>query len=398
MSSQKKSKEEAQPKTAARLYDVRAEDYDNSHHPNFAKWIVTDMLKPQPAEHILDLACGTGLVSFPAAEAVGPEGIVVGIDVSDGMLMEAEKKILLRKERGHGLNVQFINHDIADLASCAELKGREGTFDAIVCASALVLLRDPWHATRDWIRTWLKPGGRFITDVLDCTSQKPGVALESTCMRLGIQPPQYRLWVKSKDDFQRFLEDLHLDVEKIVFKESTGSGTKYYEIGDVDEVWDTNLSKEPARSIRESGMAGEARGIFNDEWAKMADENGKIADVDSVDVCVARKPNPWIFDDAKPVISGSCACGNVKVSSTSSIIKKAQPAELSSSGAVPSRQQISTSATASPAARSPAAPSSASSISHTSLSLSSRSEWEATPKRSFPKARYAASAAIAGAL
>src|SRR5690242_16540628 len=131
MPKQEKPIEETQSQTAARLYDVRAEKYDDSHHPKFAKWMATEMLKPQPGEHILDLACGTGLVSFPAAEAVGPQGNVIGIDVSDGMLMEAEKKLLMHKEQGHGMNLQFINHDIASLSTCAELKGREGSFDAI---------------------------------------------------------------------------------------------------------------------------------------------------------------------------------------------------------------------------------------------------------------------------
>ena len=40
----------------------------------------------QPGEHILDVACGTGAVTRQAAQAVGPTGTVIGLDVNVGML------------------------------------------------------------------------------------------------------------------------------------------------------------------------------------------------------------------------------------------------------------------------------------------------------------------------
>jgi 2-polyprenyl-3-methyl-5-hydroxy-6-metoxy-1,4-benzoquinol methylase len=39
-----------------------------------------------PGERVLDIACGTGLVTFPAARAVGPGGRVVGTDLSQEMV------------------------------------------------------------------------------------------------------------------------------------------------------------------------------------------------------------------------------------------------------------------------------------------------------------------------
>ena len=47
-------------------------------------------------EKIIDIACGTGLVSFPAAELAGNNGFVLGTDISDKML-ELSKAIA--KER-----------------------------------------------------------------------------------------------------------------------------------------------------------------------------------------------------------------------------------------------------------------------------------------------------------
>ena len=51
-----------------------------------AQNLLLEMLAPQPGEHVLEVACGTGLVTLRVAEAVGPDGAVVGTDISDGML------------------------------------------------------------------------------------------------------------------------------------------------------------------------------------------------------------------------------------------------------------------------------------------------------------------------
>ena len=40
----------------------------------------------QPGEKLIDIACGTGLVSFPAAEKLGPGGFVLATDISDTMV------------------------------------------------------------------------------------------------------------------------------------------------------------------------------------------------------------------------------------------------------------------------------------------------------------------------
>ena len=45
-----------------------------------------DMVALRPGEHVLDVACGTGVVARLAAERVGATGTVAGIDLNPGML------------------------------------------------------------------------------------------------------------------------------------------------------------------------------------------------------------------------------------------------------------------------------------------------------------------------
>lgn len=143
------------------IYDERSTNYDTSHHGALAEAYIRTAA-PREGESVLDLACGTGLVSFLAEQAVRRSGLVVGIDISPGMLDVAR-----HKAKQTGSDVTFLQHDISDLSGLALEsflpRGEEG-FDLITCAAALVLLPDPGRAIRGWMR-WLKPGGRIVTDV-----------------------------------------------------------------------------------------------------------------------------------------------------------------------------------------------------------------------------------------
>src|SRR5260221_3960505 len=64
-----------------------------------------------PGLRVLDIASGTGLVTFPAAQAVGPNGHVVGTDLSQEMVNRASNEA---RSRGM-VNVTFERMDAEDL-------------------------------------------------------------------------------------------------------------------------------------------------------------------------------------------------------------------------------------------------------------------------------------------
>ena len=109
----------------------------------------------KPGERVLDIACGTGLVTFPAAEAVGPGGEVVGTDISQGMIDVVRR---IAAERGTA-NVSFDRMDAEDLGGLPD-----ASFDAALTALGLMYVPDVVQALKEQNRV-LKPGGRAVAAV-----------------------------------------------------------------------------------------------------------------------------------------------------------------------------------------------------------------------------------------
>ena len=75
--------------TVAEYYSKRSANYDSSEwHMEIARKLV-DWSNIRPGAQILDLCTGTGMVALHAASKVGPDGSVLGVDISDEMLDRA---------------------------------------------------------------------------------------------------------------------------------------------------------------------------------------------------------------------------------------------------------------------------------------------------------------------
>jgi SAM-dependent methyltransferase len=99
---------------------------------------------------ICDLACGPGNFSREFARAVGPEGLVVGVDASRTMLERGAEE-LRSDDPG---NLVLVRGDATALPFAA------GSFDGTCCFAALHLFADPFAAL-DEMRRVLRPGGRI---------------------------------------------------------------------------------------------------------------------------------------------------------------------------------------------------------------------------------------------
>ena len=96
---------------------------------------------------VLDVGSGAGDVAMAAAELVGAEGEVVGVDVNETILETARARV---QEQGYA-NIQFMAGD-------ARTMDIEGDFDAVVGRLVLMYMSDPADALRQ-LAARLRPGG-----------------------------------------------------------------------------------------------------------------------------------------------------------------------------------------------------------------------------------------------
>lgn len=137
-------------------WDRASTDYERSWAEQLrpAQECLLGMADLQLGEKVVDIACGTGLVTFPVAEAVGEEGEIVGTDLSGAMveLVSGEAERLgLRQARFERMGAE-------------ELELEDGAFDAAVCALGLMYVPSPLAAVTEMLRV-LRPGGRAVAAV-----------------------------------------------------------------------------------------------------------------------------------------------------------------------------------------------------------------------------------------
>ena len=131
-------------------FDAAAEAYDATGTEFFAHLAgrLVDLAGIRPGATVLDVGCGKGAATVPAARAGGPGGQVTGVDASAAMLAHATAAV-----RRHELaNVTLLQADAADppLGS--------GSVDVLLASSVIQFLDQPRQAVRRWL-SLLTPGG-----------------------------------------------------------------------------------------------------------------------------------------------------------------------------------------------------------------------------------------------
>ena len=92
----------------------------------------------RPGETVLDLGSGTGKICFIAAQAVGPRGRVIGVDMTHEMLEVARRNAPLVAERLGYSNVEFRRGRIQDLALDLDRLDRELAFQPVDSAERML--------------------------------------------------------------------------------------------------------------------------------------------------------------------------------------------------------------------------------------------------------------------
>ena len=168
----------------------RAEDLDRIPAPAIASFAgvghFLDLAAIEPGEAVLDLGSGSGMDSFLAALAVGAEGHVVGIDMTDEQLAKARA---LARDAGID-NVEFRAGYIEDPPVEAE------AFDCAISNGVINLSPDK-GAVFAAVAAALRPGGRLaLADIVTSEQLPEGVTCDASlwaaCIGGAMQRDNYR--------------------------------------------------------------------------------------------------------------------------------------------------------------------------------------------------------------
>lgn len=275
---------ETQSQSAQRMYNTRASNYEDSWHPDYSQRFVA-LVPLKPGHRVLDLCCGTGLDVFLAAEVVGDQGEIVGVDVSSGMLEQLRER--QNQEPELGGRIRTFNHDVTNLDGVPGLE--KGSFDAILCSCAFVLLENSAQVVAHW-KEYLKPGGVMAIDVTHEWNLRPGLVLEHAANRLGVKFPSNRLWIRSIESFKEVLGGQGMAVEKAVeLERQSGKGSVFYGVDEADDQFEYFMNGSLAQNVASESFKANAKPLFREEWERIA-VNGKVESVDASYVYIARAP------------------------------------------------------------------------------------------------------------
>lgn len=171
-------------KKAADTYDAAADLFDA---PPLAFWDrhgrgAVKLAKLRKGEHVLDVGCGTGASAIPAAQAVGPNGSVLGVDVAANMLARAEEKAV----------AAGLDNTVFRVADMRKLGEPDESFDCIISVFSIFFAPDMEAQIAELWRM-VQPGGRLVATVWGPDSFHPAAdifAEEVRRVRPDIPPVQ----------------------------------------------------------------------------------------------------------------------------------------------------------------------------------------------------------------
>jgi ubiquinone/menaquinone biosynthesis C-methylase UbiE len=156
------------------LEESAAESYERYLVPLFfapGAQYLTELAGLRVGERVLDLACGTGIVARSAANKVGANGMVVGLDRNEGMLAVACKASssyispLIKWRQGDAHSIPF----------------SDSTFDIIFCQQGLQFFSDRSAALRETHRV-LGSNGRLALSAMRPIKHNPAYVLLSEAL------------------------------------------------------------------------------------------------------------------------------------------------------------------------------------------------------------------------
>ncbi len=176
----------------------------------FAPWAsyLVERANPKPGEHVLDIACGTGIVARTAALRPGMQGNVIALDVNPEMINTARTIA----ERDH-IAIEW------HVGPAEQLPFPDKSFDLIFCQFGLMFFTDRHKALKEMHRV-LRKGGRVVLSVWQGLDRHPFYQTlhEVSLQHLGKSSVQAVFALGNFDEFRNILTNSgfqHVEIEPV---------------------------------------------------------------------------------------------------------------------------------------------------------------------------------------
>jgi ubiquinone/menaquinone biosynthesis C-methylase UbiE len=147
----------------AKHYDITSRLYPAPGYPQRAQRLqAVQALGLRPGDSVIDIACGTGLNFALIEDVIGPDGRIVGVDLTDAMLAQAQDRIATNGWS----NISLVQADAADFDFPAEV-------DAILSTYALSQVHECAKVIARGTAA-LADGGRWVVLDLKLPDNTPG--------------------------------------------------------------------------------------------------------------------------------------------------------------------------------------------------------------------------------
>ena len=127
-----------------------------------------------PGETVLDLGSGAGNDAFIARHEVGPEGRVLGVDMTSEMIAKA---------RANAAKLGYHNVEFRE-GQIEQMPVESGGVDIVISNCVLNLVPDKGRAFAEMFRV-LRPGGRFCVSDIVATGELPAPVREVAALYVG---------------------------------------------------------------------------------------------------------------------------------------------------------------------------------------------------------------------
>jgi ubiquinone/menaquinone biosynthesis C-methylase UbiE len=191
---------------------------------------LTELVQPKHGDKVLDIATGTGLVAFEFALKVGNQGLVIGVDFSEGMLFQAEQKLR---------NFPFNNLEFK-LENIENLSFSECYFDLVLCCSALHYFCKIELLLKQWF-SWIKVGGSIGLCVFGENSFIVGKVFRKVMRKYQIFLPKWNQETGTENQCRQILQQAGFENIRIK-SEQFGS---YLSLEQCQKQWDSFCLQNP---------------------------------------------------------------------------------------------------------------------------------------------------------